>query len=63
MDFKELQHKTPTELERELRRLRDRLRERRFKVAHGQQPDVREVREAKKDIARLMTKLHQPTTK
>lgn len=60
MDWNELNQKSPNELQRLLQEKRATLRDRRFKVAQGQHKDVREVRELKRDIARLMTKLHQP---
>jgi ribosomal protein L29 len=61
MEWSELKQKSPTELQRLLQEKRDLLRDRRFKVAEGQHQDVRELRELKRDIARLMTKLRQPT--
>ncbi len=57
MDTPNLSHKSPIELQRELARLREQLRDRRFKVAQGQHPDVRELRELKRAIARLLTTL------
>lgn len=60
MDFKELRQKSPVELQRLLQEKRDQLRDRRFKVAQGQHKDVRELRELKHDIARLLTKMKQP---
>lgn len=60
MDWNELNQKSPTELQRLLQEKRELLRDRRFKVAQGQHKDVREIRELKRDIARLMTKLNQP---
>lgn len=60
MDFKELRQKSPVELQRLLQEKRDLLRDRRFKVAQGQHKDVRELRELKQDIARLLTKMKQP---
>lgn len=62
MDFKELRQKSPVELERLLQEKRGLLRDRRFKVAQGQHKDVRELRELKQDIARLLTKMKQPAT-
>lgn len=62
MDFKDLQPKPATELQRQLTELREQLRQLRFKVAHGQHKDVREVREKKRDIARLQTRLRQLST-
>ena len=62
MDFKELRQKSPVELQRLLQEKRDQLRDRRFKVAQGQHKDVRELRELKQDIARLLTKMKQPAS-
>ncbi len=58
MDYTELKQKSPVELQRLLQEKRDLLRDRRFKVAQGQHKDVRELRELKHDIARLMTKVN-----
>ncbi|MBI5466878.1 MAG: 50S ribosomal protein L29 [Candidatus Kerfeldbacteria bacterium] len=66
MDWNELKQKSASELQRLLQTTREQLRDRRFKVAQGQHKDVREVRELKHDIARLMTRIkqveHQRTT-
>jgi ribosomal protein L29 len=62
MDFKELRQKSTVEIQRLLQEKRDLLRDRRFKVAQGQHKDVRELRELKQDIARLLTKMKQPVT-
>ncbi|MDD5251937.1 MAG: 50S ribosomal protein L29 [Patescibacteria group bacterium] len=57
MDIKELRDKSRVEMERLLTELRNRLREQRFRLASRQLSDVREVRETKKTIARLLTLL------
>ena len=57
MDFKEIKTKTEAELHRLLADHRDKLREARFKDASRQLKDVREIREIKKTIARLLTTL------
>lgn len=66
MDWNELKLKSPTELQRLLQEKRELLRDRRFKVAQGQHKDVRELRELKQDIARILTKVtkdkSQPTS-
>lgn len=59
MKFSELKNKSAAELNRELTQLRATLRDRRFKVAEGQHKDVREIREAKTDIARILTRLQE----
>lgn len=61
MKFKEIKNKSTAELNRELTQLRANLRDRRFKVAQGQHKDVREIRELKSDIARIMTRLTELT--
>lgn len=62
MDFNELKQKSPVELQRLLQEKREQLRDRRFKVAQGQHKDVRELRELKHDIARLLTKVNDTKT-
>ena len=57
MEYKEIKTKTEAELHRLLADHRDRLREARFKDASRQLKDVREIREIKKTIARLLTTL------
>ena len=63
MKFSELTSKSVTELQRQLSELREQLRDRRFRVAHGQTKDVRELRELKRDISRLLTRIRQTTAK
>jgi len=55
MDIKELRDKTDVELDRLLVELRNKTREQRFRIAARQLSDVREVRDAKKTIARILT--------
>ncbi|OGL72489.1 50S ribosomal protein L29 [Candidatus Uhrbacteria bacterium RIFCSPHIGHO2_02_FULL_60_10] len=55
MDIKELRDKSEAELARLLNELRDRERGLRFRVAARQQNDVREIRDTRKAIARLLT--------
>ena len=52
---KELLEKTDTELERELAALRGTLRDLRFQIASRQLTDVRDVRQAKRAVARILT--------
>ncbi|MBI2984339.1 MAG: 50S ribosomal protein L29 [Candidatus Kerfeldbacteria bacterium] len=59
MKYQLLKAKSPVELARELNRLREQLRLDRFKVAHGQQKNVRQLRQLKRDIARLLTRLNE----
>ncbi len=55
MKMKELREKTDRELDRLLAELRDKVRDMRFKIASRQLSDVRDVRAARKDIARILT--------
>lgn len=57
MKFSDIKNKSVAELNRELIQLRANLRDRRFKVVQGQHKDVREIRELKTDIARILTHL------
>ncbi len=57
MEFKEIKNKTLAELHRLLAAERDKLREARFKDASRQLKNVREIREIKKTIARVLTTL------
>jgi large subunit ribosomal protein L29 len=55
MKITELRQKTKTELNRILREKRERLRQLSFDLEAGKVKNVREIREIKKDIARIMT--------
>lgn len=55
-DFSRMQKE---ELERILRDKKEKLRELRFNLVAGKVKNVREVREMKKDIARILTLLKQ----
>ncbi len=57
MEFKELKNKTEKELRQILGESRDKLRDLRFKDANKQLKNVREIREIKKIIARILTLL------
>jgi len=61
MDTKELHKKSPDVLKRELAHLREELRDLRFKVSQNQHKDVRALRNAKRDIARILTELRSRT--
>ncbi len=55
MKTSELREKSDQELDRLLAELRDKVRDMRFKIAARQLSDVREVREARQAIARILT--------
>jgi ribosomal protein L29 len=55
MTIKELREKTDVELDRLLAEQRDKVRDFRFRLAARQLADVREVRDAKRLIARILT--------
>jgi large subunit ribosomal protein L29 len=55
MKINEIKEKSDVELDKELAALRDKLRDLRFKIAARRLTDVREVRETRKTIARIMT--------
>jgi len=55
MKISELREKNDVELDRMLAELRNRVRDLRFKVAARQLGDVREIREARKAVAQILT--------
>ncbi|MEK7064912.1 MAG: 50S ribosomal protein L29 [Patescibacteria group bacterium] len=55
METGDLKNKNESDLQELLAQKRDLLRELRFKVSEKQLKDVREIREIKKDIARVLT--------
>lgn len=57
MKMKELILKEAEELKATLSELRKKLDDFSFKIHQGQLKDVREVRETKKDVARILTAL------
>lgn len=59
MEFKELAKKEEKDLQEILIQQREKLRELRFKVSHGQLKNIREIRKSKKEIARVLTLLNQ----
>lgn len=55
MKISELRDKSDNELDRLLAELRNKVRDLRFRVAGRQLTDVRDIREAKRTIARILT--------
>jgi len=55
MKIQELQQKPKDELQKLLRDNREKLRQLSFDLASGKVKNVREIRELKKDIARILT--------
>lgn len=59
MKAKELRQKSQNELQKLLRDKRERQRQLRFDLSSGKVKNVREIRQIKKDIARILTVLCQ----
>ena len=59
MKISEFKQKSKKELQRLLRNNQDKLRQLRFDLASGKVKNVREIRQIKKDIARILTILCQ----
>ena len=55
MKIQEIRRKSKKELQRNLKELRERLRQLRFDLAAGKVKNIREIRAIKKDIARILT--------
>jgi len=58
MKISEIRQKSKKELESMLLERREHLRNLRFDLASGKVKNVREIRELKKEIARILTLLH-----
>jgi large subunit ribosomal protein L29 len=58
MKIKELSKLSKIDLKKQMNDAREKLRQIRFELASGKVKDVREIREIKKDIARMMTLLN-----
>jgi len=58
MKISEIRQKPKKELESMLLEKRERLRTLRFDLASGKVKNVREIRELRKEIARILTLLH-----
>ena len=59
MELKELRNKPAAELQRLLKLYREQSRDLRFKISAKQHKDVRELRDTKKLIARILTVLKE----
>ena len=59
MKIKELRQLSITELDQKLAELRDKTRQLRFSVANNQLSHVRNLRQNKHDIARILTVLNE----
>jgi len=62
MKSAELRQKSKAELEKLLKEKGERLRALRFDLASGKLKNVREIRQTKKDIARILTILNEQRT-
>jgi len=60
MKITELRQKSKEELKKLLEEKRERLRQLRFDLASGKVKNVREIRQIRKEIARILTLLKQP---
>ena len=58
MEFKELKNKEQAELNKMLTEVRESLRELRFKDSSRQLKNVRDIRAAKKNVAKIMTAIN-----
>lgn len=58
MEFKELNEKKEADLQKLLQENREKVRELRFKDSNKQLKNVRDIRNLKKDIARIQTVLN-----
>lgn len=58
MRMKELKEKNDAELKKLLQNYKEKYRSLRFKVAQKQVKDVRDLRQAKKDLARIFTEIN-----
>jgi len=55
MKIKEIRQKSEAQLQKQLKAMREELRDLRFKISNKQYKDVRDLRDLKKDIARVLT--------
>lgn len=59
MEIKEIRQKAKAELEKLLKMTREQVRDLRFKISAKQHKDVRDLREAKRTVARILTVLKE----
>jgi ribosomal protein L29 len=59
MDIKEIREKTDLELQNELKALREKVREMRFKVHFQEVKNLKEVSMIKKQVAQILTTLKE----
>lgn len=59
MDFKEIKNKTDEDLRKLLETTKEKERELRFKDSNRQLKNVREIRQQKKNVARILTVLNK----
>ncbi|MBI4280695.1 50S ribosomal protein L29 [Candidatus Uhrbacteria bacterium] len=59
MDYQELKNKSAEEARKQLEVTREELRAARFRVRHGEEKDVRRIRELRRLIAQLLTFSHK----
>ncbi len=59
MKINQLRQKSKSELQKMLAELREKLREMKFNLASGKVKKISEIRELRKDIARILTILNE----
>ena len=59
MKMKEIREKNEAELKKLCQNYKEKLRSLRFKVAQKQVKDVRELRDVRKDLARILTETNR----
>jgi ribosomal protein L29 len=58
-DFQQYKTKPETELKKDLADLREKLRKFKFDLAQGKVKDIKEIKETKKNIARILGLLNE----
>jgi large subunit ribosomal protein L29 len=59
MKVEDIRRKKEPELAKDLKDLREKLRDLKFNLASGKVKDIREVRAVKRDIARILTIINE----